>query len=152
MTSDETRLNAALEAAGITPYETDLADLIMQLGQDKPSHIVVPALHATGARSASIFMRENGAPGTGHRPEDLTGCRARYLREKFLRVKVGFSGANFVIAETGSVCVVESEGNGRMCVTLPDVLITLVGIEKVIPHSDLEVSCSFSRAPPPASA
>jgi L-lactate dehydrogenase complex protein LldF len=81
-----------------------------------------------------------GLPELGDRPNDLTDAARAYLREKFLRVKIGVSGANFAVAETGTVCVVESEGNGRMCVTLPDVLITLVGIEKIVPRfEDLEV-------------
>jgi L-lactate dehydrogenase complex protein LldF len=140
MTSDETQLNAALEAAGITPYETDLADLIIQLGRDKPSHIVVPALHRNRSEIRRIFLERMHLSELGTAPEDLTTAARRFLREKFLRVKVGLSGANFAIAETGSVCVVESEGNGRMCLTLPRVLITLVGIEKVVPRlADLEV-------------
>ena len=140
MTSDETRLNAALEEAGIAPYETDLADLIIQLGRDRPSHIVVPALHRNRAEIREIFLRRMGLAELGHQAEDLTAAARAFLREKFLRVPVGFSGANFLVAETGSVCVVESEGNGRMCLTLPRVLITLVGIEKVVPAlRDLEV-------------
>jgi L-lactate dehydrogenase complex protein LldF len=140
MTSDETRLNAALESAGIAPYETDLADLIIQLGEDRPSHIVVPALHRNRAEIREIFLRRMQIRELGHEPEDLTAAARRFLREKFLRVPVGFSGANFLVAETGSVCVVESEGNGRMCLTLPRVLITMAGIEKVIPRmQDLEV-------------
>jgi len=140
MTSDETRLNVALEAAGITPYETDLADLIVQLGEDKPSHIVVPALHRNKMEIRKIFQEKMGLPELGDQPKDLADAARHYLREKFLRVKVGISGANFAIAETGSVAVVESEGNGRMCVSLPEVLISLVGIEKVIPtFRDLEV-------------
>jgi L-lactate dehydrogenase complex protein LldF len=140
MTSDETRLNTALEAAGITPYETDLADLIVQLGEDKPSHIVVPALHRNKMEIRQIFLEKMKLDRLGDRPEDLTNAARQYLREKFLRVRVGVSGANFAIAESGAVCVVESEGNGRMCVSLPRVLISLVGIEKVIPtFQDLEV-------------
>lgn len=140
MTSDEIRLNAALEAAGITPYETDLADLIIQLGNDEPSHIVVPALHRNRMEIRQTFLEKMGLKELGDRPEDLTNAARKYLREKFLRVKVGVSGANFAIAETGSVCVVESEGNGRMCVSLPKILISLIGIEKVIPKfADLEV-------------
>jgi L-lactate dehydrogenase complex protein LldF len=140
MTSDETRLNAALEAAGITPYETDLADMIIQLGRDKPSHIVVPALHRNRAEIRRIFLDRMGLSELGETPEDLTAAARRYLREKFLRVRVGFSGANFAIAESGSLCVVESEGNGRMCLTLPQVLISMVGIEKIVPtFADLEV-------------
>jgi L-lactate dehydrogenase complex protein LldF len=140
MTSDEIRLNKTLEAAGITPYETDLAELIVQLGNDAPSHIVAPALHRNRMEVREIFMRKMGLKELGDTPEDLTEQARRYLRERFLRVKIGISGANFAIAETGSVCVVESEGNGRMCTSLPRVLISLIGIEKVIPKfDDLEV-------------
>jgi L-lactate dehydrogenase complex protein LldF len=140
MTSDEVRLNPALEAAAITPYETDLADLIVQLGHDQPSHIVVPALHRNKAEIRRLFMEEMNLTELGETAEDLAAAARAYLREKFLRVKVGFSGANFAIAESGSVCVVESEGNGRMCVSLPELLITLVGVEKIIPtFDDLEV-------------
>ena len=115
------------------PYETDLADLIIQLGNDKPSHIVVPALHKNKSEIRDLFIEKMGLKDLGHAPEDLAAAARAYLRERFLRVPVGFSGANFAIAETGSVCVVESEGNGRMCVTLPKVLITMLGIEKIIP-------------------
>jgi L-lactate dehydrogenase complex protein LldF len=140
MTSDETCLNEALERAGITPFETDLADLIIQLGRDRPSHIVVPALHRNRSEIRALFERTMGVGELGREPEDLARAARNFLREKFLRVKVGFSGANFAIAGTGGICVVESEGNGRMCVTLPRVLVTLVGIEKVIPSiADLEV-------------
>ena len=140
MTSDEIGMNHAFEQAGITPYETDLADMIVQMGHDQPSHIVVPALHKNRHQVREIFMREMGLAELGNRPEDLTDAARAYLREKFLSVKIGVSGANVLIAETGGVCVVESEGNGRMCLTLPDVLITVAGIEKVIPRfQDLEV-------------
>ncbi len=140
MTSDEIRLNPALEAAGITPYETDLADLIVQLGHDKPSHIVVPALHRNKMEIRELFMRTMGLSELGTRPEDIEEAARMYLREKFLRVPVAISGANFAVADTGSICVVESEGNGRMCVSLPRVLISVVGIEKIIPKfEDLEV-------------
>jgi L-lactate dehydrogenase complex protein LldF len=140
MTSDETRLNRALEAAGIAPYETDLADLIIQLGNDRPSHIVVPALHRNRAEIREIFLRGMQLTELGREPEDLTTAARGFLREKFLRVPVGFSGANFLVADTGGVCVVESEGNARMCLTLPRVLITMAGIEKVVPtFQDLEV-------------
>ena len=140
MTSDEVQMNVALEAAGITPIETDLADMIVQLGHDEPSHIVVPALHKNRVEIRDIFRREMNQPELTEQPEDLAAAARRYLRERFLRTKIGISGANFLVAETGAVCVVESEGNGRMCVTLPEMLITLVGIEKVIPKlQDLEV-------------
>ncbi len=140
MTSDEIGLNQALEASGIHAHETDLADMIIQLGNDKPSHIVVPALHKNRHQVREIFMRAMDLKELGDQPEDLTRAARNYLRDKFLKVKIGISGANFLIAETGGVCVVESEGNGRMCLTLPETLITIAGIEKVIPtFRDLEV-------------
>ncbi len=140
MTTEEIQLNTALEAAGIHPYETDLAELIIQLGQDQPSHIVVPALHKNRQQIREIFIREMNLPELGESPQDLADAARRFLREKFLRVKTGVSGANFLIAETGGVCIVESEGNGRMCLTLPDTLITVAGIDKVLPrYEDLEV-------------
>ena len=140
MTTEEVQLNQALEAAGIHPYETDLAELIIQLGQDQPSHIVVPALHKNRQQIREIFRREMNLAELGEAPEDLAEAARRFLREKFLRVETAVSGANFLIAETGGVCVVESEGNGRMCLTLPKTLITIAGIDKVIAKfRDLEV-------------
>ena len=140
MTSEEISLNPALEAAGIHAYETDLAELIIQLGQDRPSHIVVPALHKNRQQIREIFMREMHLPDLGDKPEDLAAAARTFLREKFLRVTTGVSGANFLIADTGGVCIVESEGNGRMCLTLPQTLITVAGIDKVIPRfADLEI-------------
>lgn len=140
MTSEEIRLNDALEAAGIHAYETDLAELIIQLGKDSPSHIVVPALHKNRQQVREIFAREMDLPNLGDRPQDLADAARMFLREKFLRVQLGVSGANFLIAETGGVCIVESEGNGRMCLTLPETLIAIAGIDKVVPRfQDLEV-------------
>jgi len=140
MTTEETFLNPALSAAGIVPFETDLAELIIQLGGDQPSHIVVPALHKNRQQIRDLFMREMNLPELGHTPEALADAARLYLRHKFLTVPTAVSGANFLIAETGGVCVVESEGNGRMCLTLPETLITIAGIDKVIPRfQDLEV-------------
>ncbi|GGG75158.1 LutB/LldF family L-lactate oxidation iron-sulfur protein [Edaphobacter dinghuensis] len=140
MTTEEIHLNDALEAAGIHAYETDLAELIIQLGQDQPSHIVVPALHKNRQQIREIFQRKMNLPELGESPQDLADAARMFLREKFLRVKTGVSGANFLIAETGGVCIVESEGNGRMCLTLPETLITIAGIDKVLPRfQDLEV-------------
>jgi L-lactate dehydrogenase complex protein LldF len=140
MTTEEIELNPALEAAGIHPFETDLAELIIQLGHDRPSHIVVPALHKNREQIREIFQREMNLPELGTQPQDLADAARMFLREKFLRVKTGVSGANFLIAETGGVCIVESEGNGRMCLTLPETLIAVAGIDKVLPRfEDLEV-------------
>ncbi len=140
MTTEEIRLNEALESAGIHPIETDLAELIIQLGKDQPSHIVVPALHKNRQQIREIFRREMNLPDLGESPQDLADAARRFLREKFLSVETAVSGANFLIAETGGVCVVESEGNGRMCLTLAKTLITVAGIDKVLPrYEDLEV-------------
>jgi len=140
MTSAEIQLNPALEAAGITASETDLAEIILQLGNEEPSHIVVPALHVNRQQVRDIFARRMGLPQLPDDPEALTAAARTYLRKKFLTVPTAISGANFLIADTGSVAIVESEGNGRMCLTLPKTLITLAGIEKVVPRfSDLEV-------------
>jgi L-lactate dehydrogenase complex protein LldF len=100
----------------------------------------VPALHKNRQQIREIFQRTMNLPNLGEKPQDLADAARLFLREKFLRVKTGVSGANFLIAETGGVCVVESEGNGRMCLTLPETLITVAGIDKVIPrYQDLDV-------------
>jgi L-lactate dehydrogenase complex protein LldF len=140
MTTGEIGLNPSLEAAGMKVYETDLAELILQLGNDEPSHIIAPALHKNRHQVRELFAREMRLPELADDPPALTEAARRYLREKFLRVPTAICGANFLVAETGSICIVESEGNGRMCLTLPDTLISVAGIEKVIPRfSDLEV-------------
>ncbi len=146
MTTMEVELNDALESAGVEVAETDLAELIVQRGHDLPSHIVVPAIHRNRSEIRSTFVAEMGrhgrpAPvGLSDEPAALAAAAREHLRERFLRARVAISGANFAIASTGSLVVVESEGNGRMCLTLPDTLISLVGIDKLIPElTDLEV-------------
>ncbi|MDI3419238.1 LutB/LldF family L-lactate oxidation iron-sulfur protein [Streptomyces luteolus] len=146
MATQEIGLNEALAAEGIAAYETDLAELIVQLGDDRPSHILVPAIHRNRGEIRDIFARtmsEWGRPapdGLTDTPAELAEAARLHLREKFLRAKVGISGANFMVAETGTLVVVESEGNGRMCLTLPETLISVVGIEKLVPTwRDLEV-------------
>ena len=146
MATQEIDMNEALEEAGIAAWETDLAELIVQLGHDRPSHILVPAIHRNRSEVREIFNEEMGrygrpAPeGLDTEPANLAGAARLHLREKFLRAKVAISGANFAIAESGTLVVVESEGNGRMCLTLAETLISVVGIEKVIPTlEDLEV-------------
>ncbi|GII84121.1 iron-sulfur cluster-binding protein [Sphaerisporangium siamense] len=146
MATQEIGLNEILRDAGIVAAETDLAELIVQLGDDLPSHILVPAIHRNRAEIREIF-RERMADWGRPAPPDLTDDPAalaeaarRHLRERFLTAEVGISGANFLIAETGTLVVLESEGNGRMCLTLPRTLISVVGIEKVLPTwRDLEV-------------
>jgi L-lactate dehydrogenase complex protein LldF len=142
MATQEIGLNEALEAAGIAAVETDLAELIVQLGHDAPSHILVPAIHRNRSEIRDIFLREMAGvdPGLTDEPRVLAEAARRYLRRKFLAARVAISGANFAIAETGTLAVVESEGNGRMCLTLPRTLITVMGIEKLLPTwRDLEV-------------
>lgn len=135
--TDEIGLNQALAARGITATETDLAELINQLAGDRPSHILVPAIHRNRAEIRELFRAK--LPDTADvsdEPRALAEAARRYLRERFLSAKVAISGANFGVAETGTICVVESEGNGRMCTTLPRTLITVMGVEKVLPRFD----------------
>jgi L-lactate dehydrogenase complex protein LldF len=132
--TDEIELNDRLALAGIRAIETDLAELICQLSEDRPSHILVPAIHRNRAEVRDLFRTKLGADLPTDNPAELAGAARTYLRQKFLTAKVAVSGANFAVAETGTVAVVESEGNGRMCVTLPEVLITVMGIEKVLPR------------------
>ena len=143
ITTEETQLNEYLAERGIHAWETDLAQLIIQLGDDSPSHILVPAIHRNRAEIRELFLRTLGddAPADlSDDPRALAEVARRHLRRRFLSANVGISGVNFAVAETGTVSVVESEGNGRMCTTLPEVLISVMGIEKVIPTwRDLEV-------------
>ncbi|MDR1852788.1 MAG: iron-sulfur cluster-binding protein [Propionibacteriaceae bacterium] len=146
MVTQEIDMNEALEAADIAAWETDLAEIIVQLGHDRPSHILVPAIHRNREEVREIFLKEMKLYGKPA-PEDLSNdppaladASRQHLREKFLRAEVGISGGNFIVAETGSLVIVESEGNGRMCLTLPKTLISVVGIEKIVPtFQDLEV-------------
>ncbi|MEA2383802.1 MAG: L-lactate dehydrogenase complex protein LldF [Solirubrobacteraceae bacterium] len=141
LATDEIDLNEALEREGIHAIETDLAELINQLAGDWSSHILVPAIHRNRAEIRRLFERTI-AKGRelSDEPEALTEAARLYLREKFLTTPVAISGANFAAADTGTVAVFESEGNGRMCLTLPRVLVTVMGIEKVVPEwRDLEV-------------
>src|SRR5437588_9352683 len=144
LTTDEIKLNEALAARGIEASETDLAELIIQLAGESSSHILVPAIHKNRAEIREIFLHElierDLVPGPrellgtevdelSDEPRELTAVARAYLRSKFLSSKVAISGANFAVAESGTVSVVESEGNGRMCVTLAPVLISIMGIE-----------------------
>jgi L-lactate dehydrogenase complex protein LldF len=146
MATQEIGLNEALAEAGISAWETDLAELIVQLAHDTPSHILVPAIHRNRAEIREIFLAEMGHaglpadPDLTDDPKALAEAARRHLRAKFLTAEVAISGANFAVAETGTLAVVESEGNGRMCLTLPRVLITVMGVEKLVPTwRDLEV-------------
>jgi L-lactate dehydrogenase complex protein LldF len=139
MATQEIGLNEELEAAGIAAVETDLAELIVQLADDTPSHILVPAIHYNRSQIRDIFAR-NGLTALTDDPPALAEAARQHLRAKFLSAKVAISGANFAVADSGTLVVVESEGNGRMCLTLPETLISVVGIEKLVPtFQDLEV-------------
>lgn len=140
ITTDEIRLNEALEARGIQAVETDLAELIIQMAHETSSHFLVPAIHKNRTQIRDLFRERLSLPELSDDPRELAEAARLHLRKKFLRAEVAVSGANFAIAETGTVGVVESEGNGRMCLTLPGTLITVMGIEKVLPSfQDLEV-------------
>jgi len=146
MVTQEIELNEALEAEGIACWETDLAELIVQLGHDRPSNILVPAIHRNRDEIREIFLREMklyGKPAPedlDNEPKNLAAAAREHLRDKFLRAEVAISGANFCVADSGTLVIVESEGNGRMCLTLPKTLISITGIEKLVPSfRDLEV-------------
>jgi len=135
MTSEEIDLNAAFEAAGVTPVETDLGEYIVQLAGETPSHIILPAIHKSRGDVSALFERELGTAPT----EDvavLAGIARRVLRERFLTAGMGVSGANFAVAETGTLVIVENEGNIRFSTGAPRIHVALVGIEKVIPRLD----------------
>jgi len=141
LATDEIELNEGLHARGIEAIETDLAELIIQLAGDKQSHILVPAIHWNRSEIKTLFERTIAeGQDLGWEATAIAEAARKHLRDKFLTVPVAVSGANFGIAETGTICVVESEGNGRMCTTLPETLISVMGIEKVLPEwRDLEV-------------
>jgi L-lactate dehydrogenase complex protein LldF len=133
MTSEEIGINHVLEKNGIEALETDLGEYIVQLAEEPPSHVTAPALHKSREEIGKLFAEKLKIPYTSD-PSELTNIARKILREKFLNADIGFSGVNFAIAETGSICIIENEGNARLCNTLPKVHIALMGIEKVIPN------------------
>jgi len=136
MLSEEAQLNEALAAAGIRPVETDLGEYIVQLAGETPSHIIAPAAHKTIAEVEELFAREHGRSVETRTSADIPAMaqEARaVLRQHFLSAEMGISGANFLIAETGSAALVTNEGNGRMVTTLPKVHVVITGIEKIVP-------------------
>jgi len=132
MVSEEIELNHAAEAAGIGALESDMGEYIVQLAHEKPSHIIMPAIHKTKEQIAKLF-HEN-VPGVEYTDnvDALIQIGRRVLREKFQEADIGLSGVNFAVAETGTLCLVENEGNGRMCTTAPPVHIAITGIEKIV--------------------
>ena len=140
MATEEIHLNEALEAAGVTPVETDLGEYIIQLAHERPSHIIAPAIHKTKGQVADLFAKELRRPNVPADPEALTAIARAELREKFLQADMGITGANFAVADTGTVVLVTNEGNGRMVTTLPRVHVAVMGVEKVVPSmTDLAV-------------
>ena len=132
MVSEEVEFNHAMQAAGIEAIESDMGEYIVQLAGEKPSHIIMPAIHKTKQDIARLFAKE--LPGVAY-TEDvdaLIQIGRRVLRHKFAEADIGLSGVNFAVAETGTLCLVENEGNGRMCTTVPRVHIAITGIENVV--------------------
>jgi L-lactate dehydrogenase complex protein LldF len=139
MVSEEIELNHALEAASIRAVETDLGEFILQLAGERPAHIVAPAIHKTRGDVADLFAASID-PVRTEEPERLTAIARRALRAIFARAEMGVSGANFAVAETGTVVLIENEGNIRFSTTAPRVHVALVGVEKIIPRfEDLAV-------------
>lgn len=139
MTTEEVGLNAALTAAGVEVVETDLGEFIVQIDADRPSHIITPIIHKDRAQVAQAMVRALGCPYTED-PAALTQIARRHLRAIFRRCDLGITGANFAVAETGTLCLCTNEGNGRMTITRPRVHVALLGIEKIIPRlADLPV-------------
>lgn len=135
MTTEEVGLNDALQRAGIEAVETDLGEWILQLAEEVPFHIVVPAIHKTRAQVGAILHDATGVRADAD-AATLTAAARAALRDRFRRAGLGISGANFAVAETGTILILENEGNARLCTTLPRVHVALVGIEKVIPKLD----------------
>ncbi len=133
MTTEEIHLNKALEAAGIEVTETDFGEFIIQIAGERPSHIVAPAVHHTRESIAKVLAGFTGEQMSTE-PVDLAQVGRRLLRDKFFQADIGISGANFAVAETGTICLITNEGNGRLTTSLPRVHIALMGMEKVIPR------------------
>jgi L-lactate dehydrogenase complex protein LldF len=131
MVSEELGLNHALEDAGLNVVETDLGEFILQLGNEAPSHIVTPIIHKPKSAVRDLFVTELDMPPTDD-AEEMTRFARQVLRQEFLAAEMGISGGNFIIAETGSLCMVTNEGNGRLSTTVPGVHVAVVGIEKVV--------------------
>ena len=135
MTAEEIHLNDGLAEAGFEVVESDLGEFIVQLRHEPPYHIVFPAMHLTRGEISDLFARELGSATTDS-PEELTMIARRFMREKYLGADVGITGANFAVAETGMVSITENEGNARLTAALPKTMITLLGIEKVVPRME----------------
>ncbi|HTX90547.1 MAG TPA: LUD domain-containing protein [Anaerolineales bacterium] len=135
MVSEEINFNHAMEAQGMRVVETDLGEFIVQLRGERPSHILTPAVHLRKEQVGELFHEKLGIPYTDDIPA-LTATARKVLREVFLTADIGVSGVNFGVVETGTLCMVTNEGNGRMCTTLPPVHVALMGIERLVPTMD----------------
>ncbi|HLE15705.1 MAG TPA: lactate utilization protein B, partial [Anaerolineales bacterium] len=135
MVSEEIELNRALEQAGLHPVETDLGEFIVQLRGERPAHLITPAVHLRRAEVGQTFHEKLGIPLSDDIPTLIAAAR-QILRQTFLEAGVGISGVNFGVCQTGSICLVSNEGNGRMVTTLPPVHIALMGIERLVPDLD----------------
>lgn len=135
MTSEEIHLNAALQGAGVEAVETDLGEYLVQLAGEAPAHLIAPAVHMSKAAIAALLADRLGLPVYDDAAQ-LTRAVREHLRTRFLSADAGITGVNFAVAETGTIVVVENEGNARLTTTLPRVHIALMGIEKVIPRLD----------------
>jgi len=133
MTAEEIHLNDALEHAGLKVVENDLGEFIVQLRHETPYHIVFPSMHLTRGEISELFQRELGSAPTND-PEELTMIARRVLRKKYISADIGLTGANFAIAETGMISITENEGNARLTAALPKTMISLLGIEKILPQ------------------
>ncbi len=139
MVSEELGLNHVLEGQGVAVFETDLGEYIIQLAEETPSHLVAPALHKTRGEVARLFADKLGVPYSDDIEEMARVARVA-LRQKFLDADMGISGANFLVAETGTLVIVTNEGNGRLCTSAPRIHVGITGMEKVIPSmQDLAV-------------
>lgn len=143
MVTEEIHLNSALEAAGMEVVESDLAEYILQLAGETPSHIIVPAIHKNRYQIAELFSQVNGEKVEPDTPA-LTRFARKVLRDKFMNADVGITGCNFAVAETGSITLVTNEGNARLSTALPKVVITVMGMERIVPtFEDLETVLSM---------
>ncbi len=143
MATEEIELNRHLESNGISSVETDLGEYIIQLCDDHPFHIITPAIHKTKEDISKLFSEKFGVPEYED-PQKLTNLARKKLRENFLSADMGVSGVNFAVAETGTIAIVENEGNARLATTLPDIHVAIMGIEKIIPKlSQLPVFLSL---------
>ena len=146
MVSEEMELNRVLEAAGIRAVETDLGEYIVQLAGQRPVHIVTPAIHMSAADVGQLFAEKLGEPFTAEHTK-LTDIARRHLREEYLQAGMGISGCNFAVADTGTMVVIENEGNAGLSTATPPVHVVLVGIEKMLPRIGRPAADAQSAAP-----